>query len=187
MKWTGWVAAIVCFLQLPIPIYWFVLHPARKFWKTRRSTTFLTAVIAAWPPVTLALVVFRVQLFRTEIPPTWRIAAGGALILFEVWIFWRVQRDLGGARLVGATELSGCGELAANGIYSRVRHPRYAASFFALVGAGLLAGKSALWVAVAVWTLLIGVAIAMEERELRGRFGAAYAEYSRRVPRFFPR
>jgi protein-S-isoprenylcysteine O-methyltransferase Ste14 len=29
-------------------------------------------------------------------------------------------------------------------------------------------------------------AIAMEERELRRRFGASYEEYCRRVPRFIP-
>jgi protein-S-isoprenylcysteine O-methyltransferase Ste14 len=122
-----------------------------------------------------------------QIPPAWRVVSGAALIVFEGWIFWRVKRDLGGARLVGATELSGGGELAANGIYARIRHPRYAASFLALAGACLLAGTRTLWIITALWTLLISAAIAMEERELRSRFGAAYSDYCRRVPRFFPR
>ncbi len=29
--------------------------------------------------------------------------------------------------------------------------------------------------------------VVLEERELRDRFGSTYEEYSRRVPRFFPR
>jgi protein-S-isoprenylcysteine O-methyltransferase Ste14 len=187
MRWTSWTAAIVCFLQLPIPIYWFVLHPARKFWSTRRSAAFITAVIAAWLPVTAALGIFHSQLFQMQSPSPWQIMAGAVLIILEAWIFWRVKRDLGGARLVGATELSGGGELAANGIYARIRHPRYAASFLALVGACLLAGTRTLSIVTAVWTLLTRVAIAMEERELRSRFGAAYSDYCRRVPRFLPR
>jgi protein-S-isoprenylcysteine O-methyltransferase Ste14 len=43
-----------------------------------------------------------------------------------------------------------------------------------------------MWTAVAVWVLLTRIAIALEERELRVRFGAGYEEYCRRVPAFVP-
>ena len=36
--------------------------------------------------------------------------------------------------------------------------------------------------ALAFWLIVL-----FEERELRDRFGEAYAEYARRVPRFVPR
>jgi protein-S-isoprenylcysteine O-methyltransferase Ste14 len=55
-----------------------------------------------------------------------------------------------------------------------------------VLGACLIAGALLLWVAAAVWWLLALVAISLEERELRARFGTAYAAYSRRVPRFLP-
>ena len=68
-----------------------------------------------------------------------------------------------------------------------MRHPRYAGSLLAILGACLIAGKMAMWIVAAAWALLMLVAIAFEEREMRGRFGAEFEQYARRVPRFVPR
>lgn len=111
---------------------------------------------------------------------------GVALILLDSWIFWRVNRDLGGERLVGKTELSGGGEMVHKGIYARIRHPRYVGSFLAILGACFLAATRLMWIVAAAWLLLTLLAISFEERELRRRFGAAYEAYCRRVPRFLP-
>jgi len=183
----GWLAALVLFLQLPIPLFWFVVHPQVNFWRRRRhKAAYITGVLFAWLPVTVCLIVFRGEIFRPDWPPPWRIAAGTALIALEGWIFWRVNHALGAARLVGKTELSGGGEVVRRGIYARLRHPRYLGSFLAILGACLLAGTHVMWIMAAGWAVLTLVAIAFEERELRARFGAAYVEYSRRVPRFLP-
>ena len=147
---------------------------------------YFIAVLLSWLPVTIAIVAFHVKLFRRDSAPAWQVAFGVSLIVLEAWIFWRVKRDLGAARLVGATELSGGGEIAYTGIYARIRHPRYLGSFIALVGACVLAGTATLWIVAAVWALLMRTAIALEERELRRRFGMAYEAYSQRVPRFVP-
>jgi protein-S-isoprenylcysteine O-methyltransferase Ste14 len=183
----GWIAALVLFLQLPIPLYWFVLHPCVEFWRRHSRSSFLVALLCSWPPVTVCVFVFRRGLFRADWPPVWAAVAGVALIVFEGWLFWRLSRDLGVARLVGKTELSGAGAIACEGIYARVRHPRYAGSLLAIVGACLIAGKMAMWIAAAAWAVLMLVAIGFEEREMRGRFGAEFEEYARRVPRFVPR
>jgi protein-S-isoprenylcysteine O-methyltransferase Ste14 len=182
----AWIAAIVLFLQLPIPLFWFVFHPQVRFWRRHVTAGYLLGVLLAWVPVTVALIHFRSDLFRPDFPPGWRIVSGLALLVFEGWIFWRVKRDLGAARMVGKVELFGGGEVISKGIYARIRHPRYVGSFFAILGACLLAGKRAMWVAAGVWLLLILIAIAFDERELRARFGLAYEEYCRRVPRFLP-
>ena len=108
------------------------------------------------------------------------------LIIFEFWIFWRVHHDLGTSRLVGKTELSGAGEIQRRGIYGWIRHPRYTASFLAILGACFLAGTRAVWVIAATWLVLMLVAISFEEREMRTRFGEAYADYCSQVPRFVP-
>ena len=186
MSLFGWIAAIVLFLQLPIPLYWFVMHPQVDYWREHREAAYITGLLLSWLPVTVLLVTFRRTLFRATRPALWEIVAGLSLILFEMWIFWSVKKDLGTLRLVGETELSGGGEIVHSGIYSRIRHPRYIGSFLAIFGACFLAGTRAMWIVAAIWLVLTRIAIMLEERELRNRFGVSYAEYCRRVPRFFP-
>jgi len=182
----AWFAAIVLFLQLPIPLYWFVVHPQVKFWRRHPRAVYFVGLSSSWLPVTIALVAFHQKLFRSAWPSAGALAVGFALIIFECWVFWRVHRDLGTSRLVGKTELAGAGEMQRSGIYARIRHPRYAASFLAIVGACLLAGTRAMWMVAAGWLALMIVAISFEEREMRARFGAGYADYCSRTPRFVP-
>lgn len=182
----GWLAAIVLFAQLPIPLYWFVIHPQIDFWRGHRAVGYAVAVLLAWLPVTIFLVIFRQELFLQRWPPAWRALLGFALLALEFWIFSRVIRDLGTARFVGQTELTGGGEVARQGIYAHLRHPRYVGSLLAIIGACFLAGTRRMWTVAAAWTLLTLIAIYFEERELRTRFGAAYEDYCRRVPRFVP-
>jgi protein-S-isoprenylcysteine O-methyltransferase Ste14 len=183
---VGWLAALVLFLQLPIPLYWFVVHPQVKFWRRHSRAAYVVGLACSWQPVTVAMIVFHRVLFRPDWPSVGTLIVGLALIVFEGWIFWRVHRDLGTARLVGRTELSGAGEIERGGIYSRIRHPRYTASFLAILGACFLAATRTMWFVAAVWLVLMLVAISFEEREMRARFGAEYADYCERVPRFMP-
>jgi protein-S-isoprenylcysteine O-methyltransferase Ste14 len=182
----NWLAAAIIFQQLPIPIYWFLLHPLVHFWRGRSRFALILALLLSWLPVCALIVLFRHELFRPSKPPTWVIVCGLALIAFEVWLFAKLTRDLGAARLVGKTEIDGGGSIARHGIYARVRHPRYTGSFLAILGACLLGARPALWMVSALWTALMLVAIRLEEREMRSRFGAQYEEYAREVPRFVP-
>lgn len=177
---------LVFFLQIPIPLYWFVVHPSIGFWRRHGKAAYFVGVIFSWGIVTPCLIVFHHRLFREYPPSVAAVVIGLILVAVEVWIFWRVKIDLGGARLVGKTELSGGGEVIGRGIYARIRHPRYLGSFLAIVGACLMAGTPLSWYVAAAWTLLIWIAIRFEEREMRSRFGATFEEYCRRVPRFFP-
>ncbi|MGC2420131.1 MAG: isoprenylcysteine carboxylmethyltransferase family protein [Candidatus Acidiferrales bacterium] len=187
VTFLDWLAAVVLSLHLPVPLYWFVVHPQLNFWRRHRKAAYAAGLLVSWPPVIAFMAAYHAELFRSSRPPAASVTAGLALILFEMWIFWRVKRDLGAARLVGQTELSGGGEIARHGIYARLRHPRYVGSFLAILGACLIAGTRAMWMAAAAWAALALVAISFEERELSIRFGAAYEEYSRSVPRFIPR
>ena len=187
MTIPAWLAAIVLFLQLPIPLYWFVVHPLVRFWRRYPRAVYAVGLACSWLPVTGAIVAFRKVLFRPDWPSPAALATGTALIILEVWIFWRVHHDLGTARLVGKTELSGAGEIQRRGIYARIRHPRYTASFLAILGACLLAGTRTMWITAVAWLVLMGTVLVLEEREMRARFGAAYVSYCREVPRFLPR
>jgi protein-S-isoprenylcysteine O-methyltransferase Ste14 len=187
VTYLRWIAAIVLFLQLPIPLFWFVVHPSIGFWRRHRTAAYVTGLSLSWPVVAVCLIAFRHELFRGNKTPAWSLAIGIALIVFEIWIFWRANHDLGTARLAGKSELSGGGEVVSRGTYARIRHPRYLGSFLAILGACFLAGTRWLWIVAIVWTILTLIAIAFEEREMRARFGKTYLEYCRRVPRFVPR
>jgi protein-S-isoprenylcysteine O-methyltransferase Ste14 len=181
-----WLAAAVLFFELPVPVYWLVLHSLIHFWRERKRVAYMTGVLTAWGSGGIFIWMYRRELFSEQMGPAWAVILGSGLVLLEGWILHVVHRDLGTMRLVGQTELTGGGEIAATGIYLRVRHPRYAGMMAAVAGACLVAGTRFLWMVAVVWWLLAIFTILLEERELRIRFGPAYLSYSRRVPRFFP-
>ena len=78
-------------------------------------------------------------------------------------------------------------ELVTQGPYSVSRNPLYFFSFVGLVGIGLATETFTLTLVLIVFFAIVYPAvIAGEEEFLRGKFGQAYEEYSRRTPRFFP-
>jgi protein-S-isoprenylcysteine O-methyltransferase Ste14 len=180
------LAGLVLFAELPVPIYWLILHPGHRFWRKRIRTAFWTAGLTAWTLGGILIFYFRAQLLAVHRPPIWMIVTGLALIALEPFALRRVERELGGKRLVGHAELTGGGTLETSGLYARMRHPRYSAMFCAVLGACLIAGTRILWIVAAIWWLVERLAIALEERELLARFGAPYAAYRRRVPAFLP-
>jgi len=186
MTWLDWLAGAVLFLQWPIPIFWLILHSLIGFWRRRRRAAYWVAGLTAWGGIAALLAALRGHLFAGVGAPLWAVIAGLVLLATEVAILLRVERELGFGRMVGRTELAGGGELHTQGLYARVRHPRYAGMMLAVLGACLLAGTLLMWVLSAAWLSLALLAILLEERELRARFGAAYDDYARRVPALFP-
>lgn len=180
------VAGFILFFELPIPIYWLILHPFNSFWRSRVRSAFWFAGLTAWTCGGFLLWHFRHALLAAANPPWYAIVAGIALIAVEGYLFARVERELGSRRLVGHAELTGTGEMYCGGLYSRVRHPRYAGMFSALVGAALLAGTPLLWLILLLWWPFALIVIRLEEKELTSRFGASYEEYRKRVPAFLP-
>jgi protein-S-isoprenylcysteine O-methyltransferase Ste14 len=186
MRFLHAVAGFFLFLELPIPIYWLILHPFNSFWRNRVRAAFWIGGLTAWTAGGVLLWIFHPLLLAATRPSRVAIAAGLAFLAVEVYLLLRVERELGGRRLVGHAELTGTGELFTGGLYAYVRHPRYTGMFCAVVGAALLAGTLRLWAILAVWWVLALVVIGLEERELAGRFGPAYAAYRKRVPAFLP-
>jgi protein-S-isoprenylcysteine O-methyltransferase Ste14 len=186
MRFLHAVAGFVLFFELPIPIYWLILHPFNSFWRTRVRAAFWFAGLAAWTCGGVTLWFFRHLLLAATRPSWFAIAAGLGLIAVEGYLFVRVERELGGRRLVGHAELTGTGEMFSGGLYSRARHPRYAGMFSAVLGAALLAGTPLLWIVLIVWCLFALMVIHLEEKELLARFGPDYEAYRQRVPAFLP-
>lgn len=180
------VTGFVLFFELPIPIYWLILHPFHSFWRSRIRAAFWFAALTAWICGGVVLWWFRHLLLSAARPPWAAIAAGFVLIAVEAYLFARVERELGSRRLVGHAELTGTGEMFSGGLYARVRHPRYAGMFSAVLGAALLGDTRQLWIVLAIWWPFALLVIRLEERELAARFGPDYAAYRKRVPAFLP-
>jgi protein-S-isoprenylcysteine O-methyltransferase Ste14 len=105
------------------------------------------------------------------------LAAGSAL---NAWALVERRR-----RTAGEFQLEQPESIVATGPYAFSRHPMYFGWWLIHLGVGLLRGSR--WIAA---TLPAAVLVEhfggsmVEERELRHRFGAEYARYAERVPRY---
>lgn len=79
--------------------------------------------------------------------------------------------------------------LVTEGIYSRIRHPHHTGIMLFFIGFGLLLGSlSFVIIATPMLILLVVIfVLKVEEPEAIKKFGDAYIEYSKKVPRFIPR
>jgi protein-S-isoprenylcysteine O-methyltransferase Ste14 len=79
-------------------------------------------------------------------------------------------------------------DLVTEGVFGHSRNPMYVGNLLILSGMAVTANCwTTLLVAVPVTAFVYRAIVAAEENYLRGRFGAAFDEYCRRVPRFLPR
>src|SRR6266403_762537 len=99
MRFLQAVAAFFLFIELPIPIYWLILHPFNSFWRNRVRAAFWMAGLTAWTVGGVLLWIFLPLPLATARPSWVEVAAGLALIGLEVYLIFRVQRELGGKRL----------------------------------------------------------------------------------------
>src|SRR5215472_2787331 len=171
------IALFVLFFELPIPVYWLILHPFHSFWRTRIRAAFWFAALTAWTCGGIALWTFRHALLAPRHPSWLALYSGFVLIALEIYLFARVERELGSKRLVGHAELTGGGEMFSGGLYAHMRHPRYSGMFSAVLGAALIAGTRLLSIVLLVWWPFALLVIHLEERELTSRFGSSYESY----------
>jgi protein-S-isoprenylcysteine O-methyltransferase Ste14 len=183
-------ALLYALLLFPAPLFWLVIHPAIDHWRRKGNRAYWVA-LPVWTGTGALLLGYREWLFAQRIERsalTW--LAGMALLGIASWLDRQTFRQFHWRRLIGLPELHperGAGKVVAEGIYSRLRHPRYLEYILTFFGLALLTGAQGIF-ALAFATVLLYVIVApLEERELRTRYGAAYATYARAVPRFIPR
>src|SRR2546426_12082202 len=100
MRLLDWVAAIVLLCQLPIPLFWLIVHPLVGFWRRHIGVAYLVAVLSAWGGVAVFVYLFHERLFLSERVPAWAKAAGLSLIAAYLYGTYRGGRGGGGTRLV---------------------------------------------------------------------------------------
>jgi protein-S-isoprenylcysteine O-methyltransferase Ste14 len=187
VRFFRYLALLVFFMDLPVPVYWFILHPFAEFWRTRIRAAFYIAGLGAWIASGIFVFLFRHDLVAPGGPSIPIASLGITLIVVNGIVLYRATRDLGHMKLVGHAELSGKTDLVTTGLYRHIRHPRYAGMIVAIAGACIVAGTRWAFTVSTIWLVLVIVVIFLEEREMRTRFGTAYRDYCRAVPRFLPR
>ena len=118
--------------------------------------------------------------------PGWLVACAvlcGAGQALRAWVLGQVADGTSGQneRLIAE-------DLNTEGAYARTRNPLYLGNLLITLGVCAAAHSAALLaLAAALFALQYRAIIAAEERFLRERFGARFAAYCARVPRFWPR
>ena len=103
-------------------------------------------------------------------------------ILFRQWAIWVLGRFFSTkVRIVSDHRI------VREGPYKYLRHPSYSGMLMILLGLGL---ASRTWlgtiIILALFTLVIGYRIRVEENALKTEFGREYVEYAKKTKRLFP-
>lgn len=187
-----YVLALFLVMAAPaVVLFWFSIHPLIGFWR-KAGVALAYAVHLLMMGLVGAVVFYHQDAILTVDFGTNPVLIALALPLYACG-FWLSAQRKGPFRkkvLVGLSELSPVKHstpLITTGIYSRIRHPRYAELLILLLAHSLLANYLAVYVAYGFTLFGILVIVRLEEKELRERFGAEYEEYCRCTPRFIPR
>jgi protein-S-isoprenylcysteine O-methyltransferase Ste14 len=186
-----YVALIMVVMLGPVLFYWLLIHPFVRFWRRLGPGWTYGVVGSLWALAVAGLFSMRHALLAVEFGTSYYLTALGLLLLFvSSWLGFRAWWRMGLLGFSGLPELAPDQHpqrLITTGVYAIIRHPRYVQLFLGLLGSALIANYLVLYLVVALWLPGIYVIVRLEEKELRDRFGLAYDEYSRRVPRFLPR
>jgi len=177
-------------VSFPILLFWVALHRFVAFWRRMGLTTTYAILVAGMVGGGVVLFSLRKPLLAVEFgtaPVLWAPAA----LAYATAVALEVRaRHLRLATFAGVSELRGDrapASLLTDGIYGRVRHPRYVASMLGYLASAFLANYLFLYAAAPVYLLVLHTVVLLEERELEERFGEAYRGYADRVPRYLPR
>lgn len=176
---------------LPLLLFWVALHLFVVFWRRMGLAATYTMLVAGCVGLGAILFASRGPLLAVDLgtgPVLWALTAVAYAV--SVAFEGRARRHLRMGTLVGIPELRGASApevLITEGIYARVRHPRYVGATFGYVASAFFANYLFLWAALPLFLLLLHTVVLLEERELERRFGDAWRAYAARVPRYLPR
>jgi protein-S-isoprenylcysteine O-methyltransferase Ste14 len=175
----------------PAVLFWFVIHPFARFWRRLGAAVTYSVVLPLFVALVIVLYQVRDVLLGDDLGTNWLLFGIGFLFYaLSVFIALKCRRYLRFTIFVGVPEVSrskGPGRLLTEGIYGRVRHPRYLSVITGMIGFALIANYLGVYVMVLILLPVMFLLTIVEERELVERFGDDYLDYRRRVSRLIPR
>lgn len=187
-----YVLAVAVWVSVPQAVlWWFIVHPFVGFWRRVGKVGTFTVLGLFYVAAGVGLFFVRDGVLAVEYGTNralWVPAI--ALYLLAAWIQVRIRKQLKFSIMAGAPELEADGkggELLDQGLYARMRHPRYVAVLVGMMSWAFFTNYLAVYVMVPLLALALAVIAVLEERELVERFGEAYERYRARTPMFIPR
>lgn len=192
METLAYYLALLCVVTIPPAIlFWYLIHPFAAAWRRRGPWATYLVVTPVCVLAGYGIWLVREPLMRVRFGfDPWLTGLGIALYLGSIVLEILRRKHLTTAMLVGLPEVSAArapGKLLTEGIYARVRHPRYLSYTLGVAGIALFVNYLAVYLLLALSVPMFYLLVVLEERELRERFGVEHEEYCRRVPRFIPR
>ncbi|MFQ5934954.1 MAG: methyltransferase family protein [Acidiferrobacterales bacterium] len=184
------LALAMVVLFLPAISFWFLIHPFSGFW--RRLGPWRTYAILLSTMMLLAVVIYQFKdwLLAVEFGTSYVLLAFAIVIYAgSTFVEWQCRRHLSLATLIGLPQLAPGrqdGVLLTQGIYARIRHPRYVAVFLGVIAIALSTNYLAVYILIPLSAIALYLIVLLEEKELQACFGDAYIQYCARVPRFLP-
>lgn len=191
MEKARYVFGVLLVIGLPPGmVWWLLVHPFVDFW--RRVGAVETIIIMGAMGIVEAVGLFAIRdtLLLTDYgTQPGLVALAAALMTASVWIAVKRRKYLTTRVLVGMPELEDGGHggsLLSEGIYSRVRHPRYVEIVLGCFAYAFFANYLGAYIVAGLCIPVVHLIVLLEEKELIDRFGDEYVDYAARVPRYFP-
>jgi protein-S-isoprenylcysteine O-methyltransferase Ste14 len=186
-----YLAILLLSFTPPAFIFWLSIHPFIRFWRGLGLGLALGINYAGLFLLAALIFMFCKPLLSVDFGTNpVLIGIGVPLLIVSGAMHKRLSKHLRLSILTGIPELAperNATPLLTEGIYSRIRHPRYVQVFLGIVAYTLICNYLATYLLLLAVLVVILLLVPLEERELRQRFGAEYEVYSTRVPRFIPK
>ena len=172
-------------------LFWFLVHPFIRFWRRLGLRLALAIYYTLMAALVAGVFLLRKTLLAVDFGTNpVLIAVAVPMLAASIVLRRKISRHLRFKTLGGLPEMAPDRfpqRLLTEGIYSRIRHPRYVEVLLVMASLALIANNLASYVNWIIGIPSVLLIVRIEERELRDRFGAEYEAYCARVPRFVPR
>ena len=190
METVAYCLALITLMTVPATLMaWLLLHLFVVWWRRIGPVATYTVIGAAVLAVMLTMYLVRDPLLKIRFGVRIPLVATSILLLgISGYINVLVYKQVPKSMVFGLSEIStkNPGELITDGVYSRIRHPRFVAMALAVAAISIFTNVLAIYVLAIVYLPIILFIAVLEEKELSARFGVRYEEYIREVPRFSP-
>ena len=192
MDTVRYVFAVMVVIFLPPGlVWWFLVHPFVHFWRRIGPVGTLTVMGIIGVLGAIGLFQIKDRLVLADLGThTSLFVVAAILMTIAIRIALQRRKYLTKRILSGIPELEKDGKtsvLLKEGIYARIRHPRYVEIVFGTFAYATFANYLGSYLVAALTIPVIHLIVLLEERELLDRFGEEYARYMAEVPRYVPR